>query len=290
MAVQDSQVEIFVRHFADNIMQLSQQGASKLLSKVYNKGTITGDTFTQERIGKWTMQQKTGRGQDTPLRDPLLSRRMGYMKDYDDGHPLDKQDEIKIISDPKSAYTIAARGAIGRQYDIDIINAGLGTSYAGKNGTNAIPLPDSQKILNDSTGMTFDKVLQTKQKFDDDDVPDEGRIFVHSPRALYNILASIPQATSSDYVAVQALIRGDLNEWLGFEWIRSTLLPKSGDIRSNMAYQRTGICLAEGMAPQVEADIRKDKSYLWQLYYAISLGVVRLEEAKVVQIDIDETK
>ena len=290
MAVSDSQVEIYVQHFSDNIMQLSQQGASKLLSLVYNKGTITAETFTQERIGKWFMEQKTGRNQDTPLRDPNLSRRMGFMKDFDDGHPLDKQDEIKIISDPKSAYTIAARGAIGRQYDTQIILNGLGSSAAGKDGSTSVPLPSSQIIVNGATGLTFDKVLNTKQKMDDDDVPDEDRVFVHSPRGLYNILASIPQATSADYVAVQALIRGEMTEWLGFEWVRSTLLPKSGDIRSCMAFQRTGICLAEGMAPVVHADIRKDKSYLWQLYYAISLGVVRLEEAKVVQIDIDETK
>jgi len=94
------------------------------------------------------------------------------------------------------------------------------------------------------------------------------------------------QATSSDYAAVKALVRGEIDTWMGFKWIVSTNLSSSGTITSCFAMQRYGLCLALGSEPLVRTDERADMSYSWQVYYELNIGAVRLEEARVVQVDV----
>jgi hypothetical protein len=39
-------------------------------------------------------------------------------------------------------------------------------------------------------------------------------------------------------------------------------------------------------APMVRTDERKDLSYSWQVYYELNMGAVRLEESRVVKVDV----
>jgi hypothetical protein len=49
-----------------------------------------------------------------------------------------------------------------------------------------------------------------------------------------------------------------------------------------------GIKLAIGKEPSARIDERADKSYATQVYYCMSVGATRMEEAKVVEIICDE--
>ena len=119
----DTQNEIYAQAYGQNIMQLAQQKYSKLLNTVYLKPNVRGKTFFQDQIGEWEMSTKGGRNVQTPNNDPNLARRMGVMLDYHDNRMLDRGDELKSISDPRSAYTIAAARSLGRKID-DVIIAG----------------------------------------------------------------------------------------------------------------------------------------------------------------------
>ncbi len=76
---------------------------------------------------------------------------------------------------------------------------------------------------------------------------------------------------------------------MGFQFHVSTRLTKSGNIRSCFAWAEDGIKLAVGKDVQSRIDERADKSYSTQVYYCASFGATRMEEAKVVQIDCDES-
>ena len=279
---------IFAQQYGDNIMQLAQQKTSKLYNKVWLKTGVAGKSFYQDQIGQWGMQKKAGRNSDTPLNDPNLARRRVNMSDYEDGHLLDKEDQLKTISNPKSAYTIAGGASIGRQYDDIIIEAGFGTALSGEEGGTSVPFPAGQLIVDGGTGLTQTKVLETKLLFDNNDVPAEDRIFVTSPEGLSDMLA-ITTVTSSDYNTIKALVNGELNTWLGFEWIMSTRLPVASDIRSCMAFHKHGICMGTADEATIRTDERRDKSYAWQLYYSLHAGASRMEEVRVVKINIDES-
>lgn len=283
-----TQNEIYAQAYSRNIMQLAQQQKSKLYGTVYIKPNVTGKTFFQDQIGEWSMQLKASRNVQTPNNDPNLARRMGIMVDYQDNRLLDRGDELRTISDPRSAYTIAAAKALGRQTDDVVIDALGGTSYSGETGSTSVSLPASQIIVNGGTGLTFAKVLQAKKILDENDVEMEERFFVTSPAGLEDLL-NTTQATSSDYAAIKALVRGELDSWLGFKWITSTRLDVASNIRQCFAYQKYGVCAALGANPLVRTDERADLSYSWQVYYELNIGAVRLEEDRVVRVDIDES-
>jgi hypothetical protein len=93
----------------------------------------------------------------------------------------------------------------------------------------------------------------------------------------------VTEATSADYNSVKALIRGEIDTWMGFKWIMSTVLTTvSASTLIGVAYQKYGICMAMGSAPLVRTDERSDLSYSWQVYYELNIGAVRLEEDRVV--------
>ena len=104
----DTQNRIYAQAYSANIMQLAQQKYSKLLNTIYVKPNVRGKVFFQDQIGEWAMETKSGRNVQTPNNDPGLNRRMGTMVAYHDNRLLDRGDELKSISDPRSAYTIAA--------------------------------------------------------------------------------------------------------------------------------------------------------------------------------------
>lgn len=284
-----TQNEIYAQAYSRNIMQLAQQKESKLYNTVYLKPNVSGKTFFQDQIGEWAMEQKATRNAQTPNNDPNLARRMGIMVDYHDNRLLDRGDELRTISDPRSAYTIAAGRSLGRQIDDVIIDSLGGTALSGETGSTSVTLPASQIIVNGGTGLTFDKVRQAKRILDDADVEMEDRFFVASPAGLEDLLAET-EATSSDFVTVKSLVRGEIDSWMGFKWITSTRLDVDGsNIRQCFAFQRYGVCTATLSAPLVRTDERRDLSYSWQVYYELNIGSVRLEEDRVVRVDIDES-
>lgn len=290
----DTQSNVYAQAYAANIMQLAQEKYAKLLPLVYIKPNVKGKNFFQDQIGKWSMQTKGGRNVQTPNNDPNLARRMGTMIDYHDNRMLDRGDELRMISDPRSAYTIAAAASLGRQIDTVIANKILATAYYGESGSSSITLGTTSIAAHvnptgTTTGtpatLTFARVRNVKRIFDLEAVESEDRFFVVGPSALDHLLNS-QQATSSDYNSVRALVRGEIDTWMGFKWIMSTNLSSSGTLTSCFAMQRYGLCLSMGSEPLVRTDERSDLSYSWQVYYELNIGAVRLEEARVIQVDV----
>lgn len=274
----DTQSTIYAQAYSRNIMQLAQQKFSKLLPTVFVKPNVQGKTFFQDQIGAWSMEVKGSRNTQTPNNDPALARRMGVMVDYHDARLLDRGDELKCISDPRSAYTIAAAQSLGRKIDDVIVQAAYDTAYYGETGTSS--LTNGNIVLVTAASLTLARIIAVKKALDDYDVDAEDRYFVTNTTILNNLL-DVEEASSADYAAVKALVRGDIDTWMGFKWIMST---RMGSTYIGMAYHKTGICAAMGSAPMVRTDERADLSYSWQVYYELNIGAVRLEENKVVLI------
>ena len=93
----------------------------------------------------------------------------------------------------------------------------------------------------------------------------------------------------TDFNTVKALANGEINSFLGFNFIVSNRLSLSGTTRSCIAYAQYGIALAVGKDVQARIDERADKSYATQVYYCMSIGATRMEEAKVVEVQATES-
>jgi hypothetical protein len=277
----DTQNTIYAQAYSQNIMQLAQQKYSKLINTVYLKPNVRAKTFFQDQIGEWSMETKGGRNVQTPNNDPNLARRMGIMVDYHDNRLLDRGDELRSISDQRSAYTIAAARSLGRKIDDVIIAAAVATdTKTGETGSGTAPTTATITVSEGT--LTLAKVAEFKKALDDSDVENEDRFLVVDTEMLSTALQE-EKISSADYAAIKALVNGDINTYMGFNWIMSTRLAQQSGLKA-LVYQKYGLCLAMASQPLVRTDERKDLSYSWQVYYELNVGAVRLEEARVRQV------
>ena len=81
---------------------------------------------------------------------------------------------------------------------------------------------------------------------------------------------------------------GDINSFLGFNFIVSNRLNLASSKRDCIAFAQDGLLLAVGKDTTARIDERSDKGYATQVYYSAAFGATRMEEAKVVQVQAYE--
>jgi len=282
----------FVEQYSSNVQMLSQQMGSKLRSSV-DEESIVGKNAFFEQIDSTAAVLRTSRHGDTPQIDTPHSRRRVSLADYEWGDLIDDADKIRALVDPTSAYAKNAAAAMNRAMDDVIITAMNASASTGVAGATSTALPSSQKTAtsNQSDGLTIAKLLSAKKILDTNDIdPSRKRFIVCGPQQISDLLGTT-SVTSADFNTVRALSTGEVNSFLGFEFIMSTRLnfdASNTDDRLVFAYTEDAIKLAIGSDIKANISERADKSYSTQVYYAMSLGAVRMEEKAVVQIPCHE--
>jgi hypothetical protein len=277
----------FVQQYSANVQMLSQQMGSRLRDAVRVEN-MTGKNAFFDQVGKATAQKRTTRHADTPQIDTPHARRRVSLVDYEYADLIDDQDKVRMLIDPTSAYAMAAAAAMGRAMDDEIIAAATGTAFTGETGSTSTALPAGQQIANGSADMTIAKLREAKKILDLADVdPSIPRYIAVGPDQIEALLGDT-NVTSSDFNTVKALVQGEVNQFMGFNFIVTNRLAKAGNIRSCFAWAEDGLALAVGRDVNARIDERADKGYATQVYYAMSIGSTRMEEEKVVQIDCDE--
>lgn len=283
----------FVQQYGSNVQLLSQQKGSRLRSCVREEPQVGKNGF-YDQIGATTARKRTERHGDTPLISTPHSRRRVSLSDYDWADLIDDLDKVRLLIDPESAYAKNAAFAMGRGMDDEIITAFTATAYTGEEGSTAVTFPTSQQIDISGT-LTVAKLIEAKEKLDAAEVDEDmQRYFMGSANVLSDLLA-ITQLTSSDYNTVRALVKGEIDTFLGFKFKRSERLPLdrttsgsgSGD-RSCFAWAEDGVLLGVGKNPVPRIDERADKNYSTQVYYSMAIGATRMEEKKVVEVICQE--
>lgn len=280
----------FVQQYSANLQHLSQQKGSRLRGLVRVEA-VRGKQAFFDQIGSQVASVRTTRGADTILNDTPHSRRMVTLADYEVADLIDDQDKLRMIVDPTSTYAQAQAFAIGRAMDDVIIAAATGTSLTGETGGTSVTLPAGQTIAAGAAGLTLAKLREAKYIMDSNDVdPSIPRIIVCSPKQIQDLLSDTT-ITSADYNTVKALVMGDINTFMGFNFITSTRLSLDAatDVRTCFAYAVDGLLLAVAKDLYVRIDERPDKSYAMQVYACMSIGATRMEEEKVVQLNCDES-
>jgi hypothetical protein len=276
----------FSQQFSTNVQLLSQQMGSILRAAV-DEESVTGEKAFFDNVGASAAVKRTSRHQDTPLVETPHDRRMVTLETYEWADLIDEADKVQMLIDPTSTYARAAAAAIGRSMDDSIIAAATGSALTGKTGGTSTAL--TQTIANGSADMTVAKLITAKKKLDDGSVdPSIPRHIVVGPDQIEALLGTT-SVTSSDFNTVKALVQGEIDTFMGFKFHTSTRLSKSGNIRKCFAFAEDGIKLAVGKDVTSEIERRADKSYSTQVFYCASFGATRMEEAKVVSIDCDES-
>lgn len=294
----------FVNQFNSNVMMLSQQQGSRLESKVRNESQKGVSQFF-DRIGVVSATLRTGRHSATPQVDTPHTRRMVTLNDYEWADLVDDQDKIRMLIDPTSEYAMAAAWAFGRTKDDVIIAASIGSAYGGVAGATAVVLPDTQKYAaNDGSAFSNLNVVTlrgVKRYMDAKEVV--GKRYIACTSSQIDSMLALTQVTSADFNGVKALVQGEVNSFMGFEFIRLERLnltsattasattgavgsgtSLSGTNRACFAWADQGILLSKGEDFVTKMSERDDKGYAMQVYARMSLGATRMEEEQVVEI------
>lgn len=296
--------EAFVQQFGANVFHLSQQKGSRLKGAVRNESQ-TGESAFYDRIGKVAAQKKVGRHSSTPQMDTPHSRRMVTLEDYEWADLIDKQDKIRMLNDPASEYVMAAVWAMGRSMDDEIIAASVGSAYAGQKGQTVVAHPNSQKYAANNgtafTNLNIRTLRAVKKMFDAAEV--EGNRYIAITSSQIESMLGQTEVTSADYNTVRALVSGEVNSFMGFNFLHTERLgvqsaalsgsPTDGSVgagsslvgqRKCFAWATDGILMATGQGVVSRIDERNDKSYATQAYACMSVGATRMEEEKVIEI------
>ena len=280
--------EAFVQQYADNFRHLAQQMTSRFETRVTIEPNIVGMSKSVNRLGQRTAQRRTQRHADTPINDQPHSTRFVDLFDWDDGDMIDDQDKIRMLVDPTSDYVKAMVAALNRAKD-DVIIAAMGGNSRATTGN--IILPTTQKIVVGGTGLTKAKIIQARKLFrrnEADNHNGEELFMTYTAAAAADILADVT-LTSADYMAGKFLQDGDVEgKWMGFTWIPSERTPYDGATRRLYAWAKSGVTLGKGK--DITTDVGKDpgKGFNVRVYAKQSIGAVRTEEEKVVEIAVTE--
>lgn len=299
----------FVPALQDTINVLFQEDPDAIRSTVRVRN-ITGKNDNWERLGGVELIPVTSRHQATPHTPMTHSRRRAILSDFTGAEFLDQLDQVKMMVDPKNDYTQNLAKAWHRRVARTIITAlnASAITVANDDSTGSQALPSSQSIANGGTGLTMAKLRQANRILDNAGVPSSDRALLVSAFGVEDLLQD-SQVTSSDYSTLNAIMTGTIPQGatlMGFRFIKfsdavpddsavltggtaNPLLPKTGNIRSLFAYHKSAVGLSLGMDGKTEVDRRPDLMNTWQVLLQGSLGAVRILDAGVVQIDIDES-
>ena len=299
----------FVPAFQNVIVGLYAEDPDGLTGTVRLRTGVKGKTDNWERLGGVKLVPVTSRHQATPHTQMTHTRRRAAMADRAGAEYLDQLDQIKMMIDPRNEYTqnlVRAYRVFIAETLVDSLNAAA-TSVANDDTTSTVALQASQQIANGGTGFTMAKWRQANRILDNAAVPRESRCALLSAYAIEDLLADAT-VTSKDYADLAALQTGTIaNKYFMGATVKvigdavpddtavltggtlDPILPKTGNIRSCFLYHRDAVGLSIGKVGTPEVDKRSDLMNLWQVLVQCSAGAVRILDAGVVQIDIDES-
>lgn len=282
--------EAFVQQFADNFMHVAQQQTSRLEPAVMVESDIVGMSKSINRLGQRTAQRRIARHGDTPINDQPHSTRYIDLFDWEDGDMIDDQDKIRLLTDPTSDYVKAMVNSLNRAKD-DVIIAAFGGNARASTGN--IALPSGQKIVHGSAGLTKAKLITARKLFraaEADDEAGEELFLAYGSEQLEDLLNDTT-LTNTEYNTVLSMMSGTFPagaKLFGFTPKPSERLPKSGTTRSCYAWAKSGTAL--GVGAEVKSRVGEDpgKGFNVRIYAKMSIGAVRVEEEKVVEVQCTE--
>lgn len=285
--------------FDNNWREIMAQQKNHRLAGLYElDSSIAGNQKRYDQIGSqsYGMRQKTARAQKTEPSDIPTAFRWVRPRPYDKTTWIDEHDSIMLgsLPDPQSPTARNHAIACNRLKDIVLINALLGTNYTGAQGTTATTLPAAQQIAVNlgggaNTGLTLAKLIASSYNMDVNDVDEMDRVFIYAAKQLNNLLVNVDQVNSVLYNEIRALYKGRVEEFMGYKFIRTQLLPITSNVRSCVAYQKNFLQMGIGADLKTRIDILPDQSHAVQVRSVILLDATRLEEAGVTSVACDES-
>jgi len=278
MAIQLSTA--YVAQFDAEVKQ-AYQGTSVLRGTVRTRTGVVGSTHRFTKIGKGAAQPHVPQSEVTPI-GASYATKTATLSDWDAPEYSDIFMQAKVNFDERRELVQVVGNAIGRRFDQLIIAA----MYAASS-----PETVANDIGGTDSNLNVTKLIEAKRLLDKNNVPPGDRFILVHANNLAGMLAET-QVTSSDFNTVKALVQGQVDTFLGFKFITIGDRDEGGltlatNDRSVLAWHRTAVGLAEGIAPRTEINyIPTRTSFLVNAMF--SAGAVDIDDEGIVVITCDE--
>ena len=273
-----------IRTYESNVRFLAQQLIARLRPFVMEVNRQS-ENHNWDRLSAGTAAQKTTAAQATPNNQGgAWTRRMSTVTTWNTGDSVEPEDIVQMLIDPNSSIAYSQAAAMKRTIDSLLIAAATGNAVDGTGGT--IAFPAGQTIGTGAEKFSFDVVIAVTEKFLNNNIdPTVRKCAAIGPTQMRKLL-QLTEATSDDYVNAKALANtGYVENWMGYDWVVSTLLTKptpGTDIRCLFFTQRAlGLHVAKDIWTRVAED--PSISFAWRIYSALTMGAMRVEDEQIVQ-------
>lgn len=277
--------QAYVRLYDDLVKLVYQGEGNQLRNTIRTKTDVVGSTVQFVVYGKGNASPRIYRSPVQPM-SPSIATPVATLTDWVAADYTDIFEQQKINYNEIEELSKVAAYAIGRTHDQLIIDDGL----VGSGTTNIIP--------DGGDNLTFEKVLQVNQYFNDIGVPPGDRFIAISASAEASLMES-DQLTNKFFVNNMVIQQGTFNHQmlagLNFIVVPTTTvdgqtygLPKVGNIRSNFAWHKQAVGFALGL------DQRTQINYIpqmlsWLTATILSAGAVAIDATGIVEVQCDES-
>jgi Phage capsid protein len=280
--------------FRANFMVLSQQLDSRLRAAVREE-QLTGEDDYFDTVGAADGADITTRHGDTEYASVPHGRRKVTPIGWEWAELIDNQDKVRMLGDPQSSYLQLAHAAANRRIDRHIIDCAFAVAYTGKAGATQVTFPAGNQIAYNfgttPTGLSVKKLIEARRLIlGVGDVDPSIPLHIACTQKQIGDLLATTEVTSADYNSVKALVRGEIDTFLGFKFHTTNLIGVDGSsYRRVIAWAQDGILLGTGMDVKVNIDTLPAKRHSTQIRLEMSFGATRMEESKVVEIKCQES-
>lgn len=235
----------------DSMVKHAFQGSGKLKGLVEYRSNVVGSTYDFRLMGKGQGHQRTGSSSLVVPMDISHSLKQATLTDHEHPEYTDIFDQAEVNFDEKQKLSETIGKAMGRTLDQLVID----TVVAGTYNTTAT---DGQgfEIAAGGTGFTTAK-LRTLRGYCDDLEMEGTQTILVSGTGMNSLLANT-ETTSSDYNTIRALVNGELNSFMGFNFVTVGARRLEGGLGGSgvIAYmlEANSVGLASGINERISVD------------------------------------
>ena len=275
----------FVTLFDAEVKQ-AYQGESSILGCVRLRQGVQGQTYKFPKLGKGSATARIPQTDVTPV-NVTYSQVTATMRDFNAAEYSAVVHQAKVNFDERSELVQVVSKAIGRRMDQLIIDA-LDAESSPSTVANTVVTTGSATASNLNVG----KLIAAKKALDAKNVPFDDRHIVIHANSLSGLLGD-ERAISSDFASIKALVSGEINTFLGFNFHvlgdrdEGGLSIDGSSDRKIFAYHRSAIGMAVNMNQKTEINYVPEKtSFLVNSMF--SAGSVSIDGDGIVEVTCRE--
>ena len=276
----------FITLFEAEVKQ-AYQGDAVLRNAVRMRTNVEGSTVKFPKIGKGTAQVRTPQTDVVPL-NTSFSTVSATMTDYIAAEYSDIFDQQKVNFDERQELAQVVGKAIARREDQIIIDV-MEAASPGATIANTVVTSGSAA----ASDLNIGKIIAAKKAMDAANVPPTDRHAVIHANSLAGLLGD-ERAISGDFQNIKALVAGELNTMMGFQFHivgdrdEGGLAIDGSSDRNTFFFHKSSIGCGVGIPPKVEVNYVPEKtSFLVSALY--SAGAVAIDTAGLIKVTCRES-